>query len=144
MADDGNEADAALTITSAKLTAAQMMHKAGLEPDAFWDRGDPLSHSPSRTHTSNGISFASHISPSESADEHLRALVARLSPHSERLAKLGAEVEAEGGLGRRYALVVRVHTNDINADVEVHRDDLPVLARLGAWFAGHVWCTPAD
>jgi hypothetical protein len=89
-------------------------------------------HSPNRTHSRNGIYFASQISRSESADEHLRELLAKLSPHAERLATLGAEVEAEGGPGRRYSLVVRVHTNDINADVEVHRDDLPVLARLGA------------
>jgi hypothetical protein len=46
MGDGGTEVGAALTISSAKLTGAQMMQKAGLEPGRLVDRGDPLSPQP--------------------------------------------------------------------------------------------------
>jgi Domain of unknown function (DUF4279) len=139
------EARSHLTIRSSRLTADELVARAGLTPDELWNRGDGRDGRSDRTHNWSGISYRSSGQGPRAGDECLRNLVSRLEPHAASIAQLGAEVEAEGGPGRRYSLVVEVHTDDINADVEVHRDDLQALDQLRAWVAVHVWFTrPPD
>jgi hypothetical protein len=94
--EDSNRA--VLTITSAELSAAELIERVGLEPDRQWTKGQPRSKEARHgVYPVSGIDYVSHVDGALEPDDHVADLRLRLSDHFVALKKIAKTLASESG-----------------------------------------------
>lgn len=110
------------TIESARLTAQEIEQRVGLKPDVSWLSGAERGAFGARA-KAHGFVLESTNSPTEPFDNHLKGMIARLSPFAQKIGALGNDLDIE--------FVCSLHRRTAPA-VEISRDNLRWLGVMGA------------
>lgn len=130
------ECFAEFTLLSSRYSPEDLARAVGLESDHSWRKGERAGPRSRVGRKFNGVTYESHLPPGSTPEQHLANLLDRLRPLERNISSLATALVAEEG-NERVVLVwlVLIDSPPDILGLEVVRDRLEFIARLGAGFA---------